>query len=118
MLPLRLLLTALRAFLQSRSQLTLENHGHTESHTYCNSCEEECRAKSGDVPARTVDGGRFPLAAALLRARLPVGVRLRTRLRTPRLRTPESQRMEAALACNALNRMFEIGRPASIAVGR
>jgi hypothetical protein len=35
-----------------------------------------------------------------------------------RARHPESQRVEAALACNVLNRMLEIGRPASVAIGR
>tara|TARA_R110002126_G_scaffold28337_1_gene94152 strand:+ start:1451 stop:1642 length:192 start_codon:yes stop_codon:yes gene_type:complete len=35
-----------------------------------------------------------------------------------RARHPKSQRAEAALACNVLNRMLDMGRPASIAVGR
>jgi hypothetical protein len=35
-----------------------------------------------------------------------------------RARHPEAQQVEAALACSALNRMLETGRPASNAVGR
>ena len=35
-----------------------------------------------------------------------------------RARHPESQRTEATLACNALNRMLDLGRPASVPVGR
>ena len=40
---------------------------------------------------------------------------LRDRLRA---RHPAAQRTEALIACNVLNRMFELGRPASIAIGR
>jgi hypothetical protein len=39
-----------------------------------------------------------------------IGDRLRTR-------HPESQRAEAVIACNILNRMMEIGRPESFAIG-
>jgi hypothetical protein len=33
-----------------------------------------------------------------------------------RARHPESQEAEALIACNILNRMFELGRPKSFAV--
>ena len=33
-----------------------------------------------------------------------------------RARHPESQEAEALIACNILNRMFELGRPNSLAV--
>lgn len=35
-----------------------------------------------------------------------------------RARHPESQRTEAALACNVLNLMLKVGRPMSVAIGR
>ena len=34
-----------------------------------------------------------------------------------RARHPKSQEAEAAIACNILNRMLEIGRPESFAIG-
>ena len=34
-----------------------------------------------------------------------------------RARHPKSQESEALLGCNILNRMFELGRPASYAIG-
>ncbi len=34
-----------------------------------------------------------------------------------RARHPRAQKSEALLACNALNQMFELGRPASVAIG-
>tara|TARA_R110002126_G_scaffold27665_16_gene92875 strand:- start:15556 stop:16500 length:945 start_codon:yes stop_codon:yes gene_type:complete len=48
---------------------------------------------------------------AFFRYKSIIGGRLRGR-------HPESQRVEAALACNVLNRMLDLGRPASIAKGR
>ena len=33
-------------------------------------------------------------------------------------RHPKAQEAEAVIACNILNRMFELGRPASVAIGR
>jgi len=48
----------------------------------------------------------------LLRLRLSFRT-LRDRLRA---RHPKAQRVEAVLACNALNRMFELGRPLSKAI--
>ena len=35
-----------------------------------------------------------------------------------RARASEAQKVEALIACNALNRMFEMGRPASAAIGQ
>ena len=35
-----------------------------------------------------------------------------------RARHPKAQEAEAVIACNILNRMFELGRPASVAIGR
>ena len=34
-----------------------------------------------------------------------------------RARDPRAQETEALLACNVLNRMFELGRPASVGIG-
>jgi hypothetical protein len=46
---------------------------------------------------------------AFFRYKTIIGDRLRSR-------DPDSQRTEALLACNILNRMFEIGRPRSVAI--
>jgi hypothetical protein len=35
-----------------------------------------------------------------------------------RARASGAQETEAMIACNVLNRMFELGRPASVAIGR
>ena len=47
---------------------------------------------------------------AFFRYKSILGDRLRARHR-------RAQRTEALLACNILNRMFELGRPASVAIG-
>ena len=62
------------------------------------------KKESGYHRQRTVENAFFRYKSVL-------GDRLRAR-------TSGAQETEAVIACNVLNRMFELGRPTSIAVGR